>query len=70
VLDPASGRARAVEVVAAGRLAVISLAPGRYVIQGTFANAFRNGQPIQSRPVSVAVEAGKTTRLDVVADIK
>jgi hypothetical protein len=70
VLDPASGRARAVEVVAAGRLAVISLAPGRYVIQGTFANAFRNGQPIQSRPVSVAIEAGKTTRLDVVADIK
>jgi hypothetical protein len=69
VKETPSGRTIVAHVKAAGSLAVVPLAPGRYVIEGTLADASRNGQPLQTDAVSVTIQAGKTTRLDVVAAI-
>jgi hypothetical protein len=65
VSDPLSGAVVADKSVAEGRLASIALPPGTYVIVGTFANSFTNGQHIQSFPRTITIVAGKTVRQDV-----
>ncbi len=52
-----------------GKLARIRLAPGTYTVRGTFADATRNGQPIETQPQTVTIPAGETVREDVVANI-
>lgn len=68
VTNPA-GMVIASDKVHAGKLARIRLAPGTYAIHGTFANATRNGQPIETEPQTVTITAGETVREDVVANI-
>ena len=64
--DAGDGHQIASMTVAAGALASFDLAPGRYTIIGTFANATMNSQPIQTQPKTVTVRAGNTVRQDVV----
>ncbi len=68
VTNPA-GMIIASDKVHTGKLARIRLAPGTYAIHGTFANATRNGQPIETEPQTVTITAGETVREDVVANI-
>ncbi|HTW41326.1 MAG TPA: hypothetical protein VMD79_03320 [Solirubrobacteraceae bacterium] len=70
VLDPSTGQQVASSTVAAGKLARIRLAPGAYEVEGTFANAFRNGQPITTLPRRVTLRAGTVVREDVIASIR
>jgi hypothetical protein len=69
VADAAGGHVIATQAVAGGSLATIALAPGSYLVTGTFADASVNGRPIQTDPVSVAIPAGGSVRLDVVTAI-
>lgn len=69
VLRPADAALVARQHVKSGKLADIRLAPGRYLVRGTFANATRNGAPIQTRPVLVDLPAHRIVRRDVVASI-
>jgi hypothetical protein len=64
----ASGRAIR-RTVRSGRFAIFPLKPGRYVLQGSFATASVNGKPFQPPPRQVTIEADRTTRLNVVAEI-
>jgi hypothetical protein len=70
VSNPTTGAAIASDSVASGQLATIPLAAGTYTIQGTFGNAFSNGQAISPPPQQVTITAGYTVRQDVVASIK
>jgi hypothetical protein len=70
VTEPASGAIVATETVADGQLAKIRLSAGTYTITGTFANASRDGQHIQSPPQTVTIRSGQTVRQDVSANIK
>jgi predicted metal-binding membrane protein len=65
VRDSANGSIVASQTVTRGHLATIPLTPGTYTIQGTFANATFNGQPGESIPTTVEIQAGKTVRQDV-----
>jgi len=69
VLNPTDGQLVASRTVAAGQLARIALSPGTYAVEGTFANATRNGQPITTLPRDVTLEAGTVVRQDVVENI-
>jgi hypothetical protein len=69
VTNPATGAIGATQTVTNGQLAKIPLPPGRYTISGTFANAFRNGQHMQSFPQTVAIPPGKKVRQDVSVSI-
>jgi hypothetical protein len=69
VLDPAGTRLVARRRVKTGDLAHIRLAPGRYLVRGTFANAMRNGKAIQTLPVRVHILVHRTVRRDVFAAI-
>lgn len=73
VRDPATGAVVATGTAAGGRgprgLATIPLAPGTYSVTGTFGNAWVNGVPIQSLPLTVTIPAGVTVRQDVSRDI-
>lgn len=69
VRDPAGGSIVASQTVTLGHLATIPLAPGTYTIQGTFGNATINGQPGESFPTTVEVQAGKTVRQDVFLNV-
>jgi len=64
-----AGKVIASDKVHTGKLARIRLAPGTYTIHGTFADATRNGQPIETEPQTVTITAGETVREDVVANI-
>jgi hypothetical protein len=70
VTSSATGAVVASDNVAGGQLAMIPLVPGTYAIQGTFGNAFANGQAISPPPQQVTITAGYTVRQDVVASIK
>jgi hypothetical protein len=65
VTDAANGAIVASQAVSRGQLATIPLAPGKYTIRGTFANATINERLAQSFPTTVEVSAGKTVRQDV-----
>jgi hypothetical protein len=69
VRNPANGSIVASETVTRGHLATIPLAPGTYTIQGTFASATVNGQPGESLPTTVEIQAGKTVRQDVFLNV-
>ena len=69
VRDPANGSIVASQTVTRGHLATIPLAPGTYTIQGTFGNATINGQPGESFPTMVEIQAGKTVRQDVFLNV-
>jgi hypothetical protein len=64
VREAVGGSVVATQSVVRGQLATIPLAPGSYTIQGTFGNATINGQPGESFPQKVEIEAGKTVRQD------
>lgn len=70
VTSSTTGAVVASDNVASGQLATIPLAAGTYTIQGTFGNAFSNGQAISPPPQQVTITAGYTVRQDVVASIK
>lgn len=70
VTSPTTGTVIASDSVVSGQLATIPLAPGTYTMQGTFDNAFSNGQAIMTPQQSVTIVAGYTIRQDVVANIK
>lgn len=69
VSDHASGAQIARETVAQGQLATFDLAPGTYDINGTFAQAHSDDQPIHALTQMVTVSAGKTVRQDITADV-
>ena len=54
-----TGMVIASDKVYPGKLARIRLAPGTYTIHGTFADATRNGQPIETEPQAVTITAGR-----------
>jgi hypothetical protein len=64
-----AGKVVASDKVHTGKLARIRLVPGTYTIHGTFADATRNGQPIETEPQTVTIPAGEIVREDVVANI-
>jgi hypothetical protein len=65
VTDPGTGASVAAQTVGRGQLARIALPPGKYVVVGTFAEAFAGGKQMQSRPMFVTISAGETIRQDV-----
>jgi hypothetical protein len=69
VLDPTNAHLIVLQHVPTGKLANIRLAPGRYLVRGTFANATSNGKAIQTLPVGVLIRAYQIVRRDVVANI-
>jgi hypothetical protein len=69
VTSSTTGAVVASDNVARGQLATIPLAPGTYTIQGTFGNAFTNGQAMKTQPQQVTITAGYTVRQDVVVAI-
>jgi hypothetical protein len=69
VASPTTGAVIASDNVASGHLATIPLAPGDYTVTGTFAGAFRNGEPIETQPQQVTIAAGYTVRQDIVVNI-
>jgi hypothetical protein len=69
VTNSTTGAIVASDSVASGQLATIPLAPGTYSIQGTFGNAFANGQAVKTQPRQVTIAAGYTVRADVVVNI-
>jgi hypothetical protein len=69
VLDPADTHLIARQRVRAGKLADVRLAPGSYLVRGTFADATRNGMAMQTLPVRVLIPAHRIVRRDVVANI-
>lgn len=70
VTNAATGTVVASVKVASGRLAKIPLVAGTYTITGTFADAFRNNEPIQAQPQTVTIATRTTVRQDVSAPIK
>ncbi len=69
VTSSSTGAIVASDSVASGQLATIPLAPGTYTIQGTFGNAFSNGQAMRTPQQQVTIAAGYTVRQDVVVNI-
>jgi hypothetical protein len=69
VREATGGAVVATQSVVRGQLATIPLAPGSYTIQGTFGDATSNGQPSESFPQKVEIEAGKTVRQDAFLDV-
>jgi hypothetical protein len=69
VTSPTTGAVIASDSVAGGQLATIPLAPGTYAIQGTFGNAFANGEAMRTPLQQVMIVAGYTVRQDVVVNI-
>jgi hypothetical protein len=68
VIDSASGATVTRVTLATGQLATIPLAPGRYTIDGSFADATVNGVSMTSSS-SVTIAAGRTVRQDLVASV-
>jgi hypothetical protein len=68
VAESGSGRVVASQTVASGQLASIALAPGTYLLTGTFGDAAANNRPI-APPQSVTIPAGHSVREDVIANI-
>jgi hypothetical protein len=69
VTSPTTGAVIASDSVASGQLATIPLVPGTYAIQGTFGDAFANGQAMRTPLQQVTIVAGYTVRQDVVVNI-
>jgi hypothetical protein len=69
VLDLNTHVVIASQTVEAGKLADIRLAAGTYLVQGTFSDAFSNGKPMQTSPISVTIESHTVVRQDVLANI-
>jgi hypothetical protein len=67
VVASSTGHVIARRSVRAGRYAVFPLAPGRYLLSGTFAASTGTGQG--TGPVAVTISARRTTRRNVVAEI-
>ncbi len=65
----AGGRAIASRAVREGRFAVFPLSPGRYEVQGSFADARQSGAPIETVPEPVTITAQRTTRLNLIGQI-
>jgi hypothetical protein len=69
VTDAESGAIVANTTVAGGQLAKIHLPAGTYTVTGTFADAFSNGQHMETLPITVVIRPGQTVRQDVSASI-
>jgi PASTA domain len=69
VAEAGSGRVVATQTVTSGHLATIALAPGAYLLTGTFADATVNDNPLQPPAQSVTISAGRSVREDVIANI-
>ncbi|MGO9488238.1 MAG: hypothetical protein ACLQBB_04320 [Solirubrobacteraceae bacterium] len=64
------GRVIVSRSVGDGRLAIFPLPPGRYEVEGSFAEARSNGAPLRATPVPVTITAQRTTRLNLVGQIR
>lgn len=69
VRDRAAGASVATRTVRDGQLASFDLPPGKYTINGTFANGRANGARIRATARTVTVPVGKTVRQDITADV-
>lgn len=62
ILNPDTKATAATQTVTGGQLATFPLAPGSYMITGSFADAFNNTSPMRAIPVTIDVTSGESIR--------
>lgn len=67
ILNPDTKATAATQTVTGGQLATFPLAPGSYMITGSFADAFNNTSPMRAIPVTIDVASGESIRQDIQA---